>query len=82
MTATVFTSTISTELDAWLHVYAKKLKTTRRSIIERALENLRHEIKREEFRKGFQRMANDKEMIEMAEWGLADYAKQLKQYDL
>ena len=77
-----FTSTLSAALMAWLKDYAGKRETTKRAILEEALEQLKIDSKRKEYEKGYSRMAKDPDVLEWAEWGMADYHKQLKSLGL
>ncbi len=73
MNTVSFTSTISPELIAWLDMEAKRQKRTRRDLLEEALIAL----KRTKMREGFARAAKDKDIVEMAEWGMDDYSEML-----
>jgi len=80
-TTTTFTSTISPELIQWIDSVAKAGKRTRRAVLEEAVRNYKREMTRAYLRKGFERIANDSNIIEMAEWGMQDYAKMLDSFD-
>jgi len=78
----VVTTGLSKDLIAWLDCYAKSMKQSKRSIFEEALRAYRHQKKKETFQKGFQRVAMDQEMLELAEMGLGDYNDQLNEMGL
>lgn len=71
-----FTSTISPQLLNWVDSEAKKQKRTRRHLLEEAL----IAFKRTKMREGFARAAKDRDIIEMAEWGIDDYAQALSRF--
>ncbi|MDQ6844156.1 MAG: CopG family transcriptional regulator [Bacteroidota bacterium] len=58
--------------------YAKKKKISKNKVIEIALKKLLEEEIRNELIESFKKIADDPDMIEMAEWGMEDYAEQLK----
>lgn len=78
----VVTTGLSKELIAWLDQYAKSNRLSKRSIFEEALKAYRYQKKKEAFKKGFKRAAEDAEMVELAEMGLEDYNEQLNQMGL
>jgi predicted transcriptional regulator len=71
MQTTTFTSTISPALISWLDAQAKREKRTRRHVLEEAITA----FKRTTMREGFARAAKDKDVIEMAEWGMDEYSR-------
>jgi len=75
----VVTTGLSNELIQWLDDYAKSHSISKRSVFEAALKLYRQKKKREAFKQGFKRAADDIEMIEFAEMGLEDYNDQLNQ---
>ncbi len=79
MKTATFTSTISPELISWLDRRAKAEKRTRRAMLEEAIRLYKRDIARETLKEGFARAARDPDMIEymveLAEWGMGDYAK-------
>ena len=81
MKTAVFTSTITPELLAWMHKEAMATDSTRREILEAALEQYRVKTLRARMAADFKAMAHDPEIHEIAELGLVDYAKELKKYD-
>ena len=75
MKTATFTSTISPDLIAWVDKRARAEKRTRRAVLEDALQRYQKEVVRNNLREGFLRAAQDPDMIELAEWGMKDYAK-------
>ena len=78
MKAVTFTSTLSPDLSNWLKQSAKNLHTTKRQILEEALNRYKNFLKSQELQKSFQRAANDNEIIQMTEEGWSDYNDQIK----
>lgn len=74
----VFTSTISLPLNDWLSLYAKEKGVTRRKVLEEALTNYQKQIQKKALKESFQRASKDRETMEMTDWGLEDYNRQLK----
>ena len=56
--------------------YAKKKKISKNKVIEIAVRKLLDEEIKNELRRTFTLAANDKELLEMTEWGLGDYLEQ------
>ena len=61
--------------------YAKKNNISKNKVIEIALKKLLDEEIRNDLIESFKKIADDPEIIEMAEWGLDDYVKQLKKME-
>ncbi len=78
MKTATFTSTIAPELITWVDSRARLEKRTRRAVLEDALKSYQREVVRQQLREGFARVAKD-EMIELAEWGMEDYARVVKE---
>ena len=57
---------------------AQKYGLTKREIIESSVEQHLFKLKQKEYEDGFKNFANDKDMLEMAEWGIGDYYDQLE----
>ena len=74
MKTATFTSTIAPDLIAWVDAHARSEKRTRRAVLEEALMQYRKELSRRELRQGFARVAKDADILELAEWGMNDYA--------
>ncbi len=76
----VFTSSLPLELKETLEKYASKHHLPKNKVIEQALAFFFHEQKRKAFVEGLKKYGHDKAMTEMAEWGMDDYADQLKKF--
>ena len=76
-----YTSTLPNAVMEEIVEYAKKKKISKNKVIEMALKKLLEEEIKNELRESFKKIADDPEMVEMAEWGMEDYAKQLKRFD-
>lgn len=74
MQTTTFTSTISPALISWLDGEARREKRTRRDLLEEAL----IAFKRAKMREGFAHAAKDTDVIEMAEWGMNEYSRMVR----
>ncbi|KKW22958.1 MAG: hypothetical protein UY70_C0008G0007 [Candidatus Kaiserbacteria bacterium GW2011_GWB1_52_6] len=78
-TTTTFTSTISPELIAWVDRIALAKKRTRRAVLEEAVKRYQQDVARTSLKEGFERAARDPDMlgdmVELAEWGMDDYAR-------
>ena len=61
--------------------YAKRKKISKNRVIEIAVKKLLEEEIRNELVESFKKISDDPDMIEMAEWGMEDYAEQLKKLD-
>ncbi|HEY4500780.1 MAG TPA: hypothetical protein VJI70_00730 [Candidatus Paceibacterota bacterium] len=72
-TTASFTSTISPELIAWVDRRARAQNRTRRVILEEAIKNYQRDATKNVLREGFARASRDKDMLELAEWGMNDY---------
>ena len=81
MKTTTFTSTISPQLNDWLAAYAKQTDRTRRAVLEDALLRYKADAIRASLRADFAKVANDPDLLEMAEWGMNDYAAIVKTND-
>ena len=77
----VYTSTLPMELKEDLEVYATRHKVSKNKVIEKALKNFLMEERKKLYAETFKKANNDPEMIAMADWGLDDYLKQLKQLE-
>ncbi|MEO8109625.1 MAG: hypothetical protein ABI594_06335 [Ginsengibacter sp.] len=76
-----YTSTLPNVVMEEVAEYAKKKKISKNKVIEIAVKKLLEEEIRNELRHTFELASNDKELIEMAEWGLGDYLEQLKEFE-
>ncbi len=77
----VLTTNLSPQLYEWLDKEAKARKSTKRVILEDALEKARLQEKKRRMAESFRRANQDPEIKNMAEWGVQDYAKQLDKLD-
>ena len=80
-TAVTFTSTMSPELMRWVDSIAKAEKRTRRSVLEEAIKAYQHKVIKENLRKDLESIADDPEIVELAEMGVADYGQMLKEFE-
>ena len=76
-----YTSTLPNVVMEEMVEYAKKKKISKNKVIEIALKKLLEEEIVNELRESFKKIADDPQMVEMAEWGMDDYAAQLKKFD-
>lgn len=76
-----YTSTLPNVVMEEVVEYAKKKKISKNKVIEIAVKKLLDEEIRNELKESFKKIADDPEMLEMAEWGLEDYIQQLKDYE-
>ena len=76
-----YTSTLPNAVMEEMVEYAKKKKISKNKVIEMALKKLLEEEIKNELRESFKKIADDPEMLEMAEWGMEDYSEQLKKFD-
>ncbi len=76
-----FTSSLPDHLLKELAEKAKALKMPKNKLIEKALEIYLEQLDRAAYKKSYQRMAKDEDMLAMAEEGMADYFKQLQELD-
>ena len=74
---TTFTSSLPDNLLVKLKEKADELKMPKNKIIENALELYLEHLDRAAYLKSYKRMAQDADMVQMAEEGLSDYFKQL-----
>ena len=76
-----YTSTLPNLVMEEVVEYAKKKKISKNKVIEIAVKKLLEEEIKEDLKRTFAIAANDKELMEMAEWGLGDYLEQLKEIE-
>ena len=76
-----YTSTLPNIVMEEVVEYARKKKISKNKVIELAIKKLLDEEIRNELKRSFKLAANDKDLIEMAEWGLGDYVQQLKKME-
>jgi len=73
-----FTSSLPDELLENLSKKAKELKMPKNKILEKALEIYLEQLDKAAYLKSYRKMANDPDLLAMAEEGMADYFKQLE----
>lgn len=73
-----FTSTLPDSLLQLLDEKSKKLSTPKNKLIERALRLYLDHLNRVEFVKSYKQMADDTDLLEIAEEGMEDYLQQLE----
>ena len=74
-----FTSSLPDKLLQELAIASKDLKMPKNKIIEMALEIYLEQLDRAAYIKSYKRMANDEDMLVMAEEGMTGYLKQLNE---
>ncbi len=72
-----YTSTLPDALLELLNEKAKQLAMPKNKIIEKALSLYLEQIKRAEYIQSFQNASSDKNILDMAEEGMAEYHKQI-----
>ena len=70
---TTFTSSLPDDLLQLLNEKAKMLSIPKNKIIERALRIYLEQLNKAEYVQSFKRMKNDKDILMIAEEGMADY---------
>ncbi len=76
-----YTSTLPNIVMEDVAEYAKKKNVSKNKVIEIALKKLFEEEMKRDLENTFKMAAEDQELTDMAEWGLADYSQQLKKLD-
>lgn len=76
-----YTSTLPSAVMEEVAVYAKKKNVSKNKVIEIALKKLFEEELKKELHETFKLANEDKELLELAESGLGDYLKQLKELE-
>lgn len=74
---TTFTSTLPDDIFNQLGKMANKLAIPKNKIIEKALRIYLDQLNRAEYIKSYKQAANDLNIIELAEEGMAEYLNQL-----
>ncbi len=74
-----FTSSLPDDLLALLSKKAKELKLPMNKLIEKALSIYLDQLNRAAYLQSYKEMANDEDMILIAEEGMADYMQQINQ---
>ena len=73
-----FTSSLPDDLLKSLDETSKELNTPKNKIIEKALQSFLDEIQRAKYAESFRRASDDKDIMAIAEEGMADYHKMIK----
>ncbi len=73
-----FTSALPDKLLAQLAEQAKRLSIPKNKLIERALEVYLAQLKRAEYVRSYKQMAEDTDLMQVAEEGMVEYLKQLE----
>lgn len=76
-----YTSTLPSVLVEEVVAYAKKRNVSKNKVIEIALKKLFEEELRKDLQETFKLANEDKELTQMAEFGLNDYLEQLKELE-
>lgn len=76
-----FTSSLPDDLLQQLAEYADRIGVAKNKIIEKALRVYLDQMARAEYAKSYQRAALDADIMKVAEEGMAEYYRQLKQSD-
>ena len=78
---TTFTSTLPDNLLQMLHDTAKKLSVPKNKLIEKALTIYLDQLNKAEYIKPYKQMADDQNIQNIAEQGMAEYLTQLNSED-
>lgn len=73
-----FTSTLPDALLTQLGEQAKRLSIPKNKIIEKALQLYLDQLKRAEYIRSYKQMAEDSDILKVAEEGIVDYFKQIE----
>ena len=76
---TTFTSTLPEHLFSLLSEKAKELNMPKNKLIEKALSIYLAQLNKAEYIKSYQKMADDKDLLSIAEEGMVDYLTQLNE---
>lgn len=76
-----FTSSLPKDLLQKLDSYAKKYGVAKNKMIETALEIYLDQLKRAEYAKSYNKAGKDKEIMALAEEGMEEYLKTIRQED-
>ena len=76
-----FTSSLPNELLKLLEQKAKELGMPKNKLIEKALNIYLDQLNRAAYLKSYKQMADDENITQLAEEGMADYLSQLNQED-
>jgi predicted transcriptional regulator len=76
---TTFTSTLPDDLLALLNEKAQQLALPKNKLIEKALRIYLDQLNRAEYVRSYKQLAQDTDLLEIAEEGMIDYCKQLEE---
>jgi len=74
-----FTSTLPEKLLLQLAEHAKRLAVPKNKLIEKALEIYLDQLNRAEYVRSYKQMAEDTNLMQIAEEGMTDYLKQIEE---
>lgn len=74
-----FTSTLPDDLLLLLNEKAKQLSLPKNKLIEKALRIYLDQLNRAEYIRSYKQLAEDQDILAIAEEGMADYCKQLEE---
>lgn len=74
-----FTSTLPDDLLLLLNEKAKQLSLPKNKLIEKALRIYLEQLNKAEYVRSYRQLADDKDLLSIAEEGMADYFKQLEE---
>lgn len=74
-----FTSTLPDDLLLLLNEKAKQLSLPKNKLIEKALRIYLDQLNRAEYVRSYKQLAEDEEILSIAEEGMAEYCKQLNE---
>jgi hypothetical protein len=74
-----FTSTLPNDLLQLLNDKAKELSLPKNKLIEKALRIYLEQLNKAAYLKSYRNMSDDVDVIQLAEEGMADYHKQIKE---
>ena len=76
-----FTSSLPDDILESLAKEAKRMKLPKNKLIEKALSLYLTELKKAQYAKSYRRASEDKDIMAIAEEGMADYFETLQKYD-
>lgn len=74
-----FTSTLPDDLLLLLNEKAKQLSLPKNKLIEKALRIYLEQLNRAEYVRSYRQLSEDKDILSIAEEGMAEYCKQLEE---
>jgi hypothetical protein len=78
---TTFTSTLPNALLELLNKKAEELKMPKNKLIEKALSIYLTQLNKAEYVRSYKQMAQDADVLQMAEEGMSEYLTQLKEVE-